>query len=219
MSDVRNKIRKLLALANDGTNEHVSEVAFNKARELMEAHGITEVGDDLESIAAHEGDYFCSNMKQPWHSILLSHVGKLYGCKPLNGGGVNWGRHRYFGMTHQIEAAEETFLFVVDQIETMYKIALKAFDGGLTKSQRAELRASFKDAAASRVGLRIKKILDARTSESRALVIINTVDDQFKAHMEEHGIRRREIVARPGFGAGAGFNAGGLIRIQKEVKA
>lgn len=214
----RIKIRKLLALGADGTNEHVSRLALEKAYAMMQEYGITEVGEDPDHIEIRDSDWFVHGLKQNWHKSLGGHISRLYGCKHIFSIGQTKGSHRFFGMSHQIEAAEETFLFVVKQVEEMYRIALRAFDGQLDKYQRAELRASFKDAAVARVGVRISKILNERQPQGTALVIVDTVAQAFEGFMEENGIKKREVAIRSGFGSGAGFNAGGLIQIQKEVE-
>lgn len=217
--NTRAKIRKLLALGADGTNEHISRMAFEKAHELMRQQGITEVGEDSERIQVLAGDWMEGTLlKANWHKNLAGHIARLYGCSAVHAINEFEGLHRFYGMRHQIEACEETFLFVVDQIEGLYKIALKAFDGQLTKMQRAELRASFKDAATLRVGVRISKILNNRQPEGTALVIVDTVKDQINAMFEEEKVGKKEIAVKEGFGSGAGFNAGGLVQIQKEIK-
>lgn len=215
---IRDRIRKLLALAKNNTNEHEANAALARAQEMMVEYGVNEVGDDPESIEVIRGDYMNGTFRAAWHFQVASAVARLYGCRNFFTTGKHKGLHGFAGMPHQIEAAEETFLWIVDQIEEYYKQALKAFDGGLSKTQRVELRASFKDAAASRIQVRVSKILNDRRPTGTALVVVDTVQEKVNEMFNEAGIKERSLPAlRDGFGTGAGFNAGGLVRIQKEV--
>lgn len=213
---IRIKIRKLLALAGNNPNEHEAKVALEKAHALMLEHGINEVGDDPDHIKIRRGDCVPGMYKANWHRHLARSVSRLYGCSHIFGTRANHGLYRFVGMNHQLEAAEETFIFIAEQIESLYKTALKAFDGKLDKVQRAELRASFKDAAAVRISVRVSKILNDRKPEGKALVVVDTIKEKIDDNLGD--IKRSKLPAvRDGFGSGAGFNAGGLVRIQKEV--
>lgn len=221
MSDtMRLKIRKLLALAGNNSNEAEAAAALAKAQQLMEEHNI-ELGNEEdfeEQITIVQGDMFVTNFKLPFHYTIAYAVGELYGCRNLVWKQV--GGHCFVGMSHQVEAAEETFLWIIAQIEGLYSTALKGFSGTLTKYQRAELRASFKDAAAIRVAQRINEILRNRqlsTSGSRALVVVNVAKEKIE-EMIGHKKVAKTPALRSGFGTNIGYEAGNQVRIQKEVQ-
>lgn len=220
--DIRSRVRKLLALAGDqGATENERAVAMQKAQALIEQHNI-ELGDDEhfeDQIKIVKGDIFVKGMKLPFHKIVGRSVAALYECSHLIHPRVDG--HSYWGMSHQVEAAEETFLWIVAQIEDLYRVALKAFDGQLDKRQRAELRASFKDAAALRVEHRIREIIAQRKQnrDSRALVVIDTAAQKIAEELANSNIKAAKPPAlREGFGTGAGYRAGDQVRIQKEVR-
>lgn len=220
MSDegkVRDRIRKLLALARNNSSEHEANAALERAQAMMLEYGVTEVGDDPEHIEVRAGEWINGHFRAAWHFQVAYAIARLYGCRNMFV--KDRGLHRFAGMQHQIDAAEETFLWVVDQVEGYYKTALKAFDGQLSKTQRAELRASFKDAAALRIQVRVSKILNDRKASANALVVVDTANEKVNQMFEEMEVKERKMPAlREGFGTGAGFNAGGLVRIQKEVQ-
>jgi hypothetical protein len=220
--NIRSKVRKLLALAGDaGATDNEREVAMRKAQAMIEEHNI-ELGsldDFAEQIKLTKGDIFTRGMKLPYHRVIAQWVAELYDCKHLIYKDI--GGHQYWGLNHQVEAAEETFLWIVAQVEDLYRVALKAFDGQLTKGQRAELRASFKDAAAARIAARIHSILQSRKQgrDSRALVVIDTVAQKIAEELAKDQIKQAKPVAlREGFGTQAGWNAGDMVRIQREVR-
>lgn len=217
---IRLRVRKLLALASDaGATDNERAVAMQKAQALIEAHNI-ELGEEgsVDDIQVTKGDILRGRYHQAYHRILGASVAELYDCRHILWSGGREGTS-FWGLNYQIEAAEETFLWIVAQVEDLYRQALKAFDGKLTKAQRAELRGSFKDACAAKVVARINRIIDERkvNRDSRALVVVNTLGE--KLNEETAKLRQaRQVAIREGFGTGAGWNAGDLVRIQKEVK-
>lgn len=219
-NSIRRRIRAMLALAGDaGATDGEREVAMRKAQELIEKHNI-ELGEEenfADTITIVKGDVFARGLKLPYHRVIAGAVASLYEGRHIMYRNGELG-HSFWGMSHQVEAAEETFLWVIAQIEDLYRVALKAFDGQLTKSQRAELRASFKDAAAARVALRIHQIIAARAAkrDSRALVVVNVAEQKLNEEMKDMKIAK-PLALREGFGTGAGYNAGGLVKIQKDV--
>lgn len=212
---IREKIRKLFALAGNNPNEHEAAVALKKAHDLMLEYGIDEVGEEGTSIDVITGQWHGLKIL-PWHFVLIGAIGRLYDCSGIRGGKKD--KYQFVGMPHKVEAAEETFLYVVAQIEVLYKTALKAYSGSLTKAGRAELRASFKDAAAAKVSQRISQILAQRQVSSKALMVIDTGKEKIDEILEERGIKTRTITLRQGFGSGTGYNAGDHVRIQGQMK-
>lgn len=219
---IRIKIRKLLALAGNNSNEHEAAVALAKAQALMEEHNI-EMGneEDFEDkISIVEGPCFVRNQGKSFHKLIARAVAELYGCRNVVYRQVDG--IAFWGVQAHTEAAEETYLWVVAQVEGLYSTALKAFNGRLTRAQRVELRASFKDAAAYRVYERVQAILASRRIDpaaSRALVVVDTISAALNDYMEQSKLKKsRQLKLRSGFGTGAGYKAGDMVRIQKEVQ-
>lgn len=212
MEQIRIKIRKLLSLANNNDNEHQAAAALKKAHDLMLEHGITEIGEDAETIDIIKGDWF-DGYTATWHKYIASGVAKLYDAGTVRTEDNRY--RRFIGMPYQVDACEETFKIICEQIERWYKVALSAFGGQLTKAQRAELRASFKEAAALRVLERVMEILNTREKSSQALVVIDRRVEEAMAAIETKPLP----ALRTGFGTIAGYNVGNMVQIQKEVKS
>ena len=210
---IRARIRALFSLAGNNPNEHERDAALRKAHDMMLAHGIQELGEGEEGPRILEGDYVSGFYKKEWHLIVAMAVARLYGGRSL----VNrdTGQYKWMGMRHQLDACEETFLAICEQIESLYKIALKAYNGSLGRNGRMELRASFKDAAAVRVRQRIDDIIAGRKGQQ--LVVIETGEAKMREMLAGRKQAKLPKVTQ-GFGSGAGYNAGGLVRLQKEVK-
>lgn len=79
----------------------------------------------------------------------------------------NYGKHGFWfvGREENIELAEQTMLWLVRQVELLYKQHLPR---GLSKRDRAEFRGSFKDACAERVYHRAHQMMREMKRDDRA---------------------------------------------------
>lgn len=214
---IRDRIKKLLALAGNNPNEHEAAQAMSRAQALMDEYSIEMVEDtSAPRPEARRGRWFATGLKDYWYVIVGQAVSELYGLGYVISSDM--GGHQFIGLPHQIEFAEETFSFIHPQIEKLYKTALKAYEGSLTKKQRAELRATFKQAAARRVYDRVLEIIKERAAsrDSRALVVIQEVKEQIDAMLA--GSRTKSLTQKVGFGTVTGYEMGAHVKLQKEVK-
>lgn len=121
----------------------------------------------------------------------------------------NYGKHGWWftGREENVELAEQTMLWLVQQVEQLYKQALPR---GLSKRDRANFRRSFKDACGERLYqralllMRDMKTKDAAAQEStgsNALVVagyFETLRNEIKEYEDEKywaPIRAREAAA------------------------
>lgn len=217
--NIRNRVRKLLALASDpGATDNERAVAMSKAQMLIDEHSIILGEEHPEQIRAIKGDRFGKGFGKPFHRLAQSAIARLYDVEPIMYASGKAG-YSYWGLSHQVEAAEETFFWVVAQIEEQYRFALKTFDGTLDRSGRADLRKSFKDAAAMTLHDRVTEILASRKRDSRALVVVNDVQEQIRAMKTEGKVKEgRSVSVREGLGSHLGREAGRRIKVQRDVK-
>ena len=83
MEDYKDKIRKLLALAQSPV-EAEAKAALLKARELMAKHKLTEaeLGEaKKQAVRDVKTDITCSKRRDPWIVVLAAVIGEHYCCK------------------------------------------------------------------------------------------------------------------------------------------
>lgn len=181
MSDIEKKkerIKKLLAFA--AGNHNSEEEAANAMR--MAAGLAISIGIELDSLRPKDAPIPKAVLKNShtslkvYESYCAEAAAVLYGCEC---NAPNYGKHGYWfvGREENIELAEKTMLWLVQQVGALYKIALPR---GLSKRDRADFRGSFKDACGQRLYYRAYELMkkmktDEQTAQattgSNALVV------------------------------------------------
>jgi len=85
MSDIKSRIRKLLAMA-ESTSEHEAKTALLKARALMAEAKLTQADlDDVrnDKIGRRDTEHTASKTKNFWMTALAATIGERYCCKPV----------------------------------------------------------------------------------------------------------------------------------------
>lgn len=129
MADYKNKIRKLLALAESPV-EAEAKAALLKARQLMATHKLTEA--ELNQIKNKEVkkvflDITCSKRKNPWIMQLSIVIAQNYCCKSLRS-------HKYKQQTQQMG-----FIGLEDDIEIcimVYKYAVDCISAEIERIKK-----------------------------------------------------------------------------------
>jgi len=224
MEKIRDRIRKLLRLARDkGANENEAAIALAAANKLMLEHNIEHVDEEDEESRVVHGSRMDVNRGDRWESFIAAATAKLYNCRS-----VVWkssGSHAFVGRAENIAACEETFIWICEQVEELYKDGLRAFRGrmgSLDRSSRAEFRRTFKEACAVRIFHRVGEIVAANRGnipDHMALVVIDKSLEQADELLREHGVSKARGVARirSGFGTGAGQAAGDAVKLQGDL--
>lgn len=215
------KIKKLLALGKNNNNEHEAAQAMAMAAAMMAKHGIEQDQlKDADKPTAGLGPWITMEAKY-WRTVARA-AAHLYGGQsglPTKGA---TDRVRFAGRPEVREAAEETFAFIILQIEALYKAALPK---GLSKTERAEFRATFKQACAARVEDRVGEIVhtlqtqDVAATGSTALVVANHRAIMAK-EIEQlwSGKGKAARSPRVGNGSFAGWAAGDHVDLNQKVK-
>ena len=194
MSDVVDKIRKLLALARDKRgNEHESARAMAIAQRMMLEHNIEESMIVEESKIDVMRGKWVPVADRKWTLLLASAVATMYSCRLVTSNSVGDPNrfNQFVGRKINVEVAEMTLPWVIDQVDGFYKEGLRLMStrkgDGLTKSERAEFRRTFKEACAIRVWQRAAEIVATLRNEipgHKALVVIDqslaAADDMLK---------------------------------------
>ena len=229
IDSIKDKIRKLLAMGakDSGATEDEAETAMKIAASLMAKHGIeaSTLGAQAEANKARWGTRIDKMMKT--HQIMLaSAAGVLYGC-----GFVTHDRGAtgltFIGRPDNIDAAEETLMWLMRQVEDFYKAALPS---GLSQAARAEFRATFKQACAARVCNRAVKLIKdmssgdqaAQATGSNALVVKGyfeslKAENQLVVKESQNVKPGRPMRLRHGNGSNAGYQAGDRVQLRRQV--
>lgn len=226
MEKIRDRIRKLLRLARDkGANENEAAIALAAANRLMLEHDIAHVGEEDESVHVVRGDRMYVDRGERWELFVASATAKLYNCRSVQWRGD--GSHAFVGRVESVGACEETFVWICEQVDELYKEGLKAFRGKvgvLDKSLRADFRKTFKEACAVRIHHRVDEIIAANRGNipaHKALVVIDQALAAADELLDDEGVKKGRSVARirSGFGTGAGHAAGDAVKLQDDLRS
>lgn len=227
MSDIHDKIRALLATANDERgNDNERANAERIASMLMMRHGIKQ--DELgEKAKVVDGEKF--EIAYKWYRFAASAAAELYGVEPFYTTGGPVLLCRFIGRPENIEAAQDTLAFYLLQVEALYKANLPK---GLSKKERSDYRKTFKDQCAYRIYERVLKIVKEQTqatagvSHATALVVLEH-REQLKLETKDHiskmsGVRSMKGVTVHARSANAyldGRRAGDVVDLNRKVNA
>lgn len=133
MADYKDKIRKLLALA-ESPEEAEAKAALLRARELMAKHKLTEA--DLEeakkqAVRDMNTDITCSKRRDPWITGLSAIIGENYCCKGYRTHyhGKQTQYIGFIGLEDDVEVCVAIFKYAVDCIKAGVKAIKKELDG------------------------------------------------------------------------------------------
>ena len=219
MDNIKDKIRKLLAVAHDkGASEEEAATAMRLAMTLMARHGIEQSQLGAEKPKVHI-DTVTAEATKKYELRVAMAAGILYGCNLIAKNGGNDGFF-YVGRPANIEAAELTYPWLLDQVEALYKAALPK---GLSQTDRAEYRRTFKAACAERIYMRAIDLVKNPTAieGSTALVVqgyFNELAAENRAAIESQlKIKPMRMGFRLGNGSVDGARAGERVKLRQEV--
>ena len=222
MDKIIDRIKKLLALANDqAASENEATVALAKARQLMLDHSVSaDVLNAEQTERVVTWGAWRGGMDDNWQVYCGIAACRLYGCKLVTD---KQGGYRFVGTPEKMDIAELTYRYLVGEIEKRYKLALKVLSDtkATDKRIRADLRRSFKNAAAGVLCDRVNQILAAQAtpSNSRALVIVDQDEAAAQALLDSAKTKKKTVtLTSHGIGTYAGREAGKSIKLQEEVK-
>lgn len=156
MSDIQDKIRKLLSVSRDsGATEAEQAQALKLAQRLMLKHGITEVKEENQEV---DWGNVIDDLDKKHHRTVAAGVAKLYGTQVI----IDGKNFQFVGRPDTRDASEFTVNFICDQIDMLYRDALPK---GMTKSQRAQWRREFKAACAYRVYSRMLEMVEELSTD------------------------------------------------------
>lgn len=206
------KIRKLLALASNNPNEEEAAAAMAKARSLMLAHGIEEsaLKEQIRPSVEYSERYKCEG----WQRETAKTAAQVVGVCTLWYPSVK--KVGFLGRPEALVAAILIWDFLNAQIDQYYKAALPK---GLSQSDRAQYRKSFKEACARRVLQRAVEITQRDTPQEHSFALV--LVDEIEAKLREDEVkesRPRQVTIKDYEAAVAGYAAGNLVNIQGGIE-
>lgn len=219
---IKERIAKLLALGRNNSNEHEADAALRLAAKMMAEHGIKE--SDVSQSKIIQGSTLISD--KIWKRTLASAASTLYGTSIIFNG--DFSEFSFVGSDAHNEASRETYLWLVDQVQFLYK---NYPPKGLSVSDRAHHRKKFKDACANRIFVRAVLIMESLAQENipgTSLVVLAEVKQRFienDAAVDAMGAKeskRHKTVAtvdRTSVSAAIGIRAGDSVELNKKVQS
>ena len=140
--DLKNKIRKLLALAHS-PNEHEAKAALLKARELMAEHKLTEAEcaeAASKKVKNIRTKWSCSKRRDPWLIQLSGLIGEHYCCKGYRThySGKQTQEIGFIGLEDDVEVCVEIFDYAARCVSARTKEIKKELSGYFTRYIRRE---------------------------------------------------------------------------------
>jgi hypothetical protein len=228
--DMKAKVLKLLNLSRDrGASEAEAATAMSMATKLMILHGIKE--SELQQSQVIAGRSENTELERDWQEIIAQAAGELFGCMTLLSKSLSTGQpvFYYVGRPENHDAAKQTFNFLLDQVERLYKAGLPR---GMSQRDRANFRRTFKYSCAARIYHRAKELVDemkrgehsADISGGTALVVQGYFDklaDEVDEFLKKSGMNIRFKKSKPrsfGLGSAAGHQAGNSVNIRSALR-
>lgn len=202
MSDIMERIRKLMALAERGGTEAEAETAMRKVHEVLAAHNLTmaevaeaELKDNREQERTHEN--FDMARTEEWTVTIWDGIAQMYFCRyflyrgmwvKMEDGKHKKGiRHVLIGKRCNVAVASEMAMYLIQTIITLSR----------KESRSPAFKTAFRKGAADRlfsrmISIRYEKERANRqtTTETNALVLA----DFYKSEAEKNAAYLRDVM-------------------------
>lgn len=220
MSRTIDRIRKLLALSKDGSNENESEVAGNLAAKLMEAAGLSEdditdsIVDEVTSVKSVRS--VLDKKEFEWKRFAAFAAARMTGCRSYTSGV----EIVIVGSDRQRDAANELYTWLCAEIERRAKIAglwrkINDFNDATTYVY------AFRIGMASAIHAKAITLMDLhvdKPTDSKALERKDKLKQAIDALIPRLG-HGKAANARNGAGMAAGSVQGSSVELRRAVGA
>lgn len=166
---IKDKIRKLLAMADGQANENESAVAMKLASRLMMEHGIERDQISAEIAKLKRGEWF--DLTWGWINYAAQAAATLYGCMVVTRKGDKK-QFQFAGRNENVDAAQDTAAFLILQINALCKAHLPDAKKDPSFDYIAYKR-SFKNACAMRVLARAHTIVAEQTQGTGTALVLH----------------------------------------------
>lgn len=223
------RVRKLLAMANDSSSPNEAAIAANRARKLMDQHGLTQA--EVDRMAAGDAEFVAvafgkvRRFAAKWEQYLAVEIAKLNDCivRFRNVQYTTKGVYRqmeFCGEINDVQSAVAMFNFLTDTVIRLCKAYMKS--QGYTR-YNARVGDAYKDAA----GLEIRNRLESmrgerqigtdRTGTSLMVVKQELVAKHFKHNGYDQSSKRRHCDYEAAQARVAGRRDGGTAPLSAQI--
>mgnify|MGYP001618310186 CR=1 FL=1 len=212
-NDILERIRKVLALTTS-PNPHEAARAAEKAKELLEAHGLSmhdlhiyteeQVGQQVYGNITETWLIYSSNKYAPlksWREQLVWGLGQVLDVKALRA--KETGSFHLIGESYSVRALESLYAWIVAQFEVEAAKGWRGYTAGLRDGERRVdplvYRANFFGEAVMVVVQRLKEH-KASTNQvsSNTMALARVVGQQTTQYMKDHHIGTSITATRNG---------------------
>ena len=223
MKDYKEKIRKLLALA-ESSNEHEARAALLKAKELMAEYKIEEI--DLVDVKSRKvkriyTDYFYTKRGEFWISSLANIIAENYCCRCASYIPYKGAQKRqifFIGLEDDVDLCAKIFEYAVDSARKCGKSYLKERYKGykLTSQDKNRVKNSYALGFAKGV----KDAFETQKAENEVgwgliMVVPQEVNDDCVGFRNDTYKSRNRVIYRDirddGYEEGCRFNPNGRL--------
>lgn len=219
MADYKDKIRKLLALA-ESPNENEAKCALLKAKQLMAEHKIEKI--DLEDVKVKkvkriETEYTFTKRGEWWISDLAQIIAENYCCRSA-GKHYKGSQKRtviFIGLEDDVDLCAMVFAYAVDSARALAnehcKECAKHYPYGLTASEKSIIKNSYASGFADGVMEAFKEQMEVADESTWGLVMVvpKEVNDSCKHFHIDRYVSSHSVNGdseRKGYNEGRKFN-------------
>jgi hypothetical protein len=160
------KIKRMLALADDASNENEAALAAAMAHKFLEKHNlcisdiddVSEVDTDIE-----ENEVLSTGRLVNWKRKLLQNIAECFNCSTLIYTGHRWRRLVLVGTVVDMDAAKATYEYLSNCVERFAKQNVKGFGRSYVSS--------YKRGLVNTIGWRLRK----QTKENKEEIVATTI--------------------------------------------
>lgn len=209
ISDIANKVRKLLALANNNANEHERQVAMDAAQKLLDEHNLSmfDCQGEAETISHVEQQRHTDIKLHPFVRNILSAACRLYNTTFYMSSQGTTGNLKHpvlIGTPENIEVTLNVAAWLMDSVTNESKRLFSR------QVDRNSFKIGASEVIRSRVIEMLKKPIEQPKNSNRTslMVVRNALQTANDAYLKKHVPNLTQSRSRATVNSSSGYYAG-----------
>lgn len=219
MSNIADRIRKLIAKADSTSHPEEAETFMAKAQQLLEQHGmdLNDIGrlDEDDTVGRSAGDHLRNNGNANWRFALAGALAKFYGCRIIGTRRGNFTYWNVFGRESARVTFELMFPYVDRQVLALAREETRKGNFANYKQAHGQVGR----ALTSRIYRMMEAQEAARPAASadthNALVPVDQIENSIEAWLG--GTKLRQSRAGHGGATGAAHRAAAKVSLNRQA--